>query len=175
MEFTTSYSGMDIGESYPINTYSDDNKSGIRFGINSNLYTSWAVKYKDGDATGTGKSTNTSTGITESLPRLTQFNSGKINHLVYRYNVSLKRIEIFINGTPFTHHIDFSKSNEPNLLVSAIGFNRIDANTNPAYKPPNNTRNTKVYDVKAYSKMLSDEEILQNYNNLVKNGVISNG
>lgn len=175
MEFTTSYSGMNIGESYPINTYSDDNKSGIRFGINSNLYTSWGVKYKDGDATGTGKSTNTSTGITESLPRLTQFNSGKINHLVYRYNDSLKRIEIFINGTPFTHHIDFSQSNEPNLLVSAIGFNRMDANTNPAYKPPNNTRNTKVYDVKAYSKMLSDEEILQNYNNLVKNGVISNG
>lgn len=176
MEFTTSYSSSDIGDqATPITTFSDDDNAGMKFGVKSNRYISWAVKYKTGGATGSPKVINASSGATESYPQISQFTANKINHVAYRYNSSLKRIEIFINATPFTHYIDLSETNEPNLLVSAIGFFRRDANTNPSYTPINEYKNGKAYDIKAYNKMLSDEEILQNYNNLVKNGVISNG
>ena len=40
--------------------------------------------------------------------------------------------------------------------------------------PINHFKNFEIYDIKAYNKMLSDEEILINYNNLIKNGVIVN-
>ena len=175
MEFTASYSSIDIGDQcVPITTFSDDDNAGMKFGVRSDQYITWAVKYKTGDATGSAKLINASTGAIEFAAQIPQFTANKINHVAYRYNGLLKRIEIFINGTPFTHYIDFTDANEPNLLVSAIGFFRRDANTNPNYIPPNEYKNGKAYDIKAYSKMLSNEEILQNYNNLIKNGVISN-
>ena len=175
MEFTASYSSYDIGDQCtPITTFSDDDNAGMKFGVRSDQYITWAVKYKTGDATGSAKLINASTGAIEFAAQIPQFTANKINHVAYRYNGLLKRIEIFINGTPFTHYIDFTDANEPNLLVSAIGFFRRDANTNPTYTPSNEYKNGKAYDIKAYSKMLSNEEILQNYNNLIKNGVISN-
>ena len=78
--------------------------------------------------------------------------------------------EVFINGVISNCYVDLSSVGAPKLTVSKIGF----FTRGTEKTPVNNLKNFEVYDIKAYNKMLSNEEILINYNNLIKNGVIVN-
>ena len=78
-------------------------------------------------------------------------------------------MEVFLDGSLYKYYVDFSETNGVNTLVTKIGFFYTDVN-NPY--TASDRKNTILYDAKAYSKSLSNEEILKNYNNLVKNGVI---
>ena len=85
------------------------------------------------------------------------------------YTPGIKKMEVFLDGSLYKYYADFSETNGINTLVTKIGFFYKDVN-NPY--SGSDRKNTILYDAKAYNKSLSNEEILKNYNNLVKNGVI---
>ena len=118
---------------------------------------------------GTGILTHKTLGPS-SLHQIPSIAYNKPFHLLFRYNSELARVEIFVNGVNTDYYVDVSSVGAPKLTVSKIGFFTRGTEGNPV----NHFKNFEVYDIKAYNKMLSDEEILINYNNLIKNGVIVN-
>ena len=167
MEFTAKITGAEITGSgaTPITTYDLGGKCGMKICISNNLYTTANVMCESGSGTFKSK-----TGGNTSLIRIPGIVFNKPFHFLFRYNSELARVDIFVDGVNNDYYIDVSSVGAPKLTVSKLGFFTRGIEGNPI----NNFKNFEIYDIKAYNKMLSDEEILINYNNLIKNGVIVN-
>ncbi len=167
MEYTAKITGSSItgNGATPITTYNYGGKYGMSIVISNDLYTTAHVMCESGSGIFKSK-TNGNT----SLIRIPGIAYNKPFHFLFRYNSELARVDIFVNGVNNDYYIDLSSAGAPKLTVSKLGFFTRGTEGNPV----NQFKNFEVYDIKAYNKMLSDEEILINYNNLIKNGVIVN-
>lgn len=167
MEYTAKITGNIItgNGATPITTYNYDDRCGMKIGFSNDLYANAMVVCESGSGTFKSK-----TGGNASLVRIPGVEYNKTFHFLFRYNSELARVDIFVNGVNNDYYIDVSSAGAPKLTVSKLGFFTRGTERNPV----NNLNNFEIYDIKAYNKMLSDEEILINYNNLIKNGVIVN-
>ena len=171
LEYTITATSPAIGHAPIITTYNTREECGFRFGASQDYYVNYAAMViKDGDKTGNPKLMDSETMTTAPfLAQISEYRTKTPHHLVIRYTPEIKKMEIFLDGSLYKYYVDFSETNGINTLVTKIGFFYIDVN-NPY--SGSDRKNTILYDAKAYSKSLSNEEILKNYNNLVKNGVI---
>ena len=85
-----------------------------------------------------------------------------IHHILIRYNSELSRLEIFIDGQLSTAYKDLVGKKTPIFNVSKVGFNTRGIGLNAV----DSVKNIEIYDMKMYSKMLSDEEVTKNYNSI---------
>ena len=85
-----------------------------------------------------------------------------IHHILIRYNSELSRLEIFIDGQLSTAYKDLVGKKTPIFNVSKVGFNTRGIGLNAV----DSVKNIEIYDMKMYSKMLSDEEVTKNYNSV---------
>ena len=170
LEYTITATSPAIGYSPVIATYNTREECGFKFGATQDYYVNYAAMInKDGDKTGDPKLMDSETMTTTSLAQIGEYGTKTPHHLVVRYTPEIKKLEMFLDGSLYKYYVDFSETNGVNTLVTKIGFFYTDVN-NPY--SGSDRKNTILYDAKAYSKSLSNEEILKNYNNLVKNGVI---
>lgn len=168
MEYTAKITGNIItgNGATIITSYNYDDRCGMKIGFSNDLYANAMVVCESGSA---GILTNKITGPS-SLHRIPGIVYNKPFHFLFRYNSELARVEIFVNGVNTDYYVDVSSVGAPKLTVSKLGFFTRGTERNSV----NHLKNFQVYDIKAYNKMLSDEEILINYNNLIKNGVLVN-
>lgn len=167
MEYTAKITGNVItGNGATIITSYNYGKCGMKIGFSNDLYANASVVCESGSV---GILTNKTTGPS-NLHRIPGIVYNKPFHFLFRYNSELARVEIFVNGVNTDYYVDVSSVGAPKLTVSKLGFFTRGTEGNPV----NHLKNFEVYDIKAYNKMLSDEEILINYNNLIKNGVVVN-
>ena len=171
LEYTITTTSPAIGYAPVIATYNTREECGFKFGASQNYYVNYgAMINKDGGKTGDPKLMDSETMTTASfLAQISEYGTKTPHHLVVRYTSETKKLEMFLDGSLYKYYVDFSETNGVNTLVTKIGFFYRDVG-NPL--SGTDRKNTILYDAKAYSKSLSDEEILKNYNNLVKNGVI---
>ena len=134
----------------PVSTLAHTGSSGMVYYLKTSPID--AVEY---GVSGSGRS---STQYTNNDPSFIPYTAGEgKKHFVMRYNESNSNFEIFINGskTPRIYHA----SNVFNPSVTKIGIGLWSTLfTNEKLN------NCKLYTVRAYSKMLTDEEILTNKN-----------
>lgn len=166
MEYTAKITGSFItgNGATPITSY-DYGKCGMSIVISHDLYASASVIGESGSGILKSKTTGNT-----SLIKIPGIAYNKPFHFLFRYNSELARVDIFVNGVNNDYYVDLSSAGAPKLTVSKLGFFTRGTEGNPV----NHFKNFEIYDMKAYNKMLSDEEILINYNNLIKNGVIVN-
>ena len=91
-----------------------------------------------------------------------------IRHFVIRYDATNKKFEFIVNGSQNYVSVTHSETDMFNPTVSSVSIGKWATNFHE-----NDIANMEIYDIKLYSKYLTDEEILQNFNNINRGGIIN--
>lgn len=146
----------------PVMTYFYNKSAGMCISIASGRWFNVSVGY-DSNSEGEDIPDNSVTLYSNgTVTMLWQPVAIGIHHVLLRYNSSLSRCEIFIDGQLSTAYKDLLGKKTPVFTVSKIAFNSRGIGINVS----DSIRDMDIYDMKIYSKMLSDEEINKNYNSV---------
>ena len=160
LEFVVKYpaSGSVTSRCCPITTLEHSGSSGFAYRI-TKVSDGSCVQDLEYGTSGSGRKNATSTELS-NCPDFwypATVNKG-LSHIVIRYNETNSRFELIVDGEEFYQVFNEDSGYKFNPLVTKIGIGLWSTSI-----AENDIKNMELYCARAYSKMLTDEEIAQNY------------